>query len=106
MFMMRFSMRSGGQDPAARAALYSATLEMARWGEQHGCLAMVLSQHHASPDGYLPSPVPLASAVAAVTTTLPITGAPLLLVFYEPIKLAEDLAVVDLISRGRVSYVI
>jgi alkanesulfonate monooxygenase SsuD/methylene tetrahydromethanopterin reductase-like flavin-dependent oxidoreductase (luciferase family) len=106
MFMMRFSMRSGGQDPAARAALYSATLEMARWGEQHGCLAMVLSQHHASPDGYLPSPVPLASAVAAVTTTLPINVAALLLVFYEPIKLAEDLAVVDLISRGRVSYVI
>jgi len=106
MFMMRFSMRSGGQEPAARAALYSATLEMARWGEQHGCLAMVLSEHHTSPDGYLPSPVPLASAVAAVTTTLPINVAALLLVFYEPIKLAEDLAVVDLISRGRVSYVI
>jgi len=104
--MMRFSMRAGASDPAARAALYSSTLEMARWSEERGCVAVVVSQHHASPDGYLPSPVPLAAALAAVTSTVPISVAALLLVFYEPIKLAEDLAVVDLISRGRVSYVI
>jgi len=106
MFMMRFSMRSVAPDPAARAALYESTLEMARWGEERGCVAVVVSEHHASPDGYLPSPVPLASALAAVTSTVPINVAALLLVLYEPIKLAEDLAVVDLISRGRVSYVI
>jgi len=106
MFMMRFSMRAGTSDPAARAALYTSTLEMARWGEERGCLAVVLSQHHASPDGYLPSPVPMASAVAAATSTIAINVAALLLVFYEPIKLAEDMAVVDLISGGRVSYVI
>ena len=69
-------------------------------------MAAVLSQHHAVEDGYLPSPIPLAAAIAARTTTLPITVAALLLALYEPVKLAEDLAVVDLISRGRVSYVV
>ena len=68
--------------------------------------AAILSQHHAVDDGYLPSPVPLASAIAARTNTLPINVAALLLALDEPVKLAEDLAVVDLISRGRVSYVI
>src|SRR5271167_3143101 len=106
MFMMRFGMRAATPQPDERADLYAATIEMCAWAESKGCVAAVLSQHHASEDGYLPSPVPLASAIAARTSTLPITVAALLLALYEPVKLAEDLAVVDLISRGRVSYVV
>ena len=106
MFMMRFSQRSKSPDPAARSAMYGATLDMAEWAETRGCLAAVVSEHHAVDDGYLPSPVPLSAAIAARTSTLMINVAALLLAFYEPVKLAEDLAVVDLISRGRVSYVI
>ena len=104
---MRFSMRSSTEDGApARAALYQSTIEMCAWAEVRGGLAAILSQHHGVPDGYLPSPVPLAAAIAARTTRLPITVGALLLALYEPVKLAEDLAVVDLISRGRVSYVV
>jgi alkanesulfonate monooxygenase SsuD/methylene tetrahydromethanopterin reductase-like flavin-dependent oxidoreductase (luciferase family) len=106
MYTMRFSMRSSSPDGAARAALYDATIEMCAWAETRGCLGAVLSQHHGVDDGYLPSPVPLAAAIAARTSTLSVTVAALLLAFYEPVKLAEDLAVVDLISHGRVSYVI
>ena len=92
--------------PEARADLYSATIDMCAWAETRGALAAMLSQHHAVEDGYLPSPIPLAAAIAARTTTMPITVAALLLALYEPVKVAEDLAVVDLISRGRVSYVV
>jgi alkanesulfonate monooxygenase SsuD/methylene tetrahydromethanopterin reductase-like flavin-dependent oxidoreductase (luciferase family) len=105
MFTMRFAMRSSDQDPGARAALYAATLEMCEFADRRGGIAMV-SQHHGVDDGYLPSPVPLAAAIAARTTTMPISVAALLLALYEPVKLAEDLAVLDLLSRGRVSYVI
>jgi alkanesulfonate monooxygenase SsuD/methylene tetrahydromethanopterin reductase-like flavin-dependent oxidoreductase (luciferase family) len=104
--MMRFAMRSGSPDPGERAGLYEAAIEMCSWAESRNCVAAVLSQHHAVEDGYLPSPVPLAAALAARTTTLPITVGALLLALYEPVKLAEDMAVVDLISRGRVSYVV
>ena len=65
MFTMRFSQRSATEDPAARADLYAATIDMCAWAEDHGALAAILSQHHAVDDGYLPSPVPLASAIAA-----------------------------------------
>jgi alkanesulfonate monooxygenase SsuD/methylene tetrahydromethanopterin reductase-like flavin-dependent oxidoreductase (luciferase family) len=106
MFMMRFGMRSLTSDPGARSAMYRTAIDMAGWGEGHGCVAAIVSQHHAVDDGYLPSPVPLAAAFAARTTTLPINVAALLLAFYEPVKLAEDLAVVDLLSAGRVSYVV
>jgi len=106
MFMMRFGMRAATPQPDARADLYAATIEMCAWAESRGCVGAVLSQHHAVEDGYLPSPVPLAAAIAARTTHLPITVGALLLALYEPVKVAEDLAVVDLISRGRVSYVV
>ena len=86
--------------------MYGAVLDMASWAETRGCIATVLSEHHAVDDGYLPSPVPLAAAIAARTSTMAISVAALLLALYEPVKLAEDLAVVDLLSRGRVSYVV
>jgi alkanesulfonate monooxygenase SsuD/methylene tetrahydromethanopterin reductase-like flavin-dependent oxidoreductase (luciferase family) len=106
MFMMRFGMRAATPQPDERADLYAAAIDMCAWAEGKGCVGAVLSQHHAVEDGYLPSPVPLAAAIAARTTQLPITVGALLLAHYEPVKLAEDLAVVDLISRGRVSYVV
>jgi alkanesulfonate monooxygenase SsuD/methylene tetrahydromethanopterin reductase-like flavin-dependent oxidoreductase (luciferase family) len=103
---MRFGMRAATTDPAARAALYRTTLDMAQWAEGRGCLTAVVSEHHASEDGYLPSPVPMAAALAARTSTLHLTVAALLLALYEPVKLAEDMVVVDHLSGGRVSYVI
>ena len=98
---MRFDLRAPGPTPPAD--LYAAALDMAEWGEQHGALAVVLSQHHASDDGYLPSPTVMAAAIAARTSTVPISIAALLLLMYDPVKLAEDLNVLDHLSRGRVS---
>jgi alkanesulfonate monooxygenase SsuD/methylene tetrahydromethanopterin reductase-like flavin-dependent oxidoreductase (luciferase family) len=104
MFLMRFDLRAPG--PTPRADLYDAALDMAEWGEQRGCLAIVLSQHHGSEDGYLPSPIVMASAMAARTSTVNMNIAALLLLMYDPIKLAEDLNVLDHLSRGRVSSTI
>jgi len=104
MLTMRFAMRQAPGAPAsARADLYAAATEMARWGEDHGCISVVVSEHHAADDGYLPSPLVLASSFAAVTERTPIMVAALLVLFYDPIRLAEDLAVLDTISRGRVA---
>lgn len=104
MFTMRFDMRSM-DGPHALPDLYEAALEMAAWGEARGCAALQVSEHHASPDGYLPAPLVLATALAARTRTLPIQVAALLLPLYDPVRLAEEMAVLDLLSRGRVSYV-
>ena len=105
MFLMRFDMRSAA-GPAARPDLYNAAVEMSAWAEDKGCLAVVLSEHHTSSDGYVPSPLILASAIAARTKTLSLQIAALLPVFHDPIRLAEDIAVLDIMSNGRVSYVL
>lgn len=101
---MRFDMRAPAFGAPA-PELYATALEMAHWAESRGALAAVVCEHHAQPDGYLPSPMVLASALAARTTTLPILTAALILPLYDPIRLAEDMVVLDVLSGGRVSYV-
>ena len=103
MFTLRFDMRA----PASGAPpvdLYGAAPEMCAWAECHGCLATVLCEHHGSEDGYLPSPLMLASAVAARTERL-LLSLVVILPFYDPVRLAEDIAVLDNISAGRASYI-
>src|SRR5690242_2274444 len=102
---MRFDMRAPADGPAAIGGLYDAALEMAAWADQHGAASIVVSEHHASPDGYLPAPLVLASAIAARTTTVPIMVAALLVPLHDPVRLAEDMAVLDVLSKGRVSYI-
>jgi alkanesulfonate monooxygenase SsuD/methylene tetrahydromethanopterin reductase-like flavin-dependent oxidoreductase (luciferase family) len=105
MFTLRFDMRAPHWG-APIEDLYEAAIEMAAWSESRGAVVAVLSEHHATADRHLPSPLVLASAIAACTDTLPIMVAAAVLPFYEPIRLAEDMAVLDIISRGRVAYVL
>jgi alkanesulfonate monooxygenase SsuD/methylene tetrahydromethanopterin reductase-like flavin-dependent oxidoreductase (luciferase family) len=104
VFMLRFDMRAPAWG-AAPTALYAAVPEMCAWGEDHGALAAVLCEHHGSEDGYLPAPLMLASAVAARTQRLALSLI-LILPFYDPVRLAEDMAVLDIISGGRASYIL
>ena len=104
MFLLRFDLRAPG--PTPMADLYDTALDMVEWAEDKGCLAVAISEHHASDDGYLPSPLLMASAMAARTTNTSFTIAALLLLMYDPIKLAEDLNVLDHLSRGRVTPII
>lgn len=104
--MARFDMRAPGRNATERAALYRAAIDMAAWSDTRGCVSIAVSEHHASEDGYLPSPFPLASAMAAVTSQVPIVIAAALLNLYDPVRLAEDIVVLDHISNGRVMIVL
>lgn len=81
---------------------YSAAIEMAAAADAAGFDACVVSEHHASPDGFLPSPLLMAAAIAARTQTLSISVQALLVPLHDPVRLAEDIAVLDLLSNGRV----
>jgi alkanesulfonate monooxygenase SsuD/methylene tetrahydromethanopterin reductase-like flavin-dependent oxidoreductase (luciferase family) len=106
VYLMRFDLRAPDKDAEQRADLYRAAIDMARYGDEHGCGSIVLSEHHSSDDGYLPSPLTLAAAIAAATESVPIVVAATLLPLHEPARLAEDLITLDHISRGRVMTVL
>lgn len=103
MYSMRFDMRAPDFG-AAPTELYEAAVDMCAWAETRGCLAAVLCEHHGSADGYLPTPLILSSAIAARTKQLMMTLI-VILPFYDPVRLAEEIAVLDILSKGRASYV-
>ncbi len=85
--------------PAPR--LYAAMLDQCAWAEANGFHRISFMEHHASTDGYLPSPIVAAAAAAGRTRTVQIGISLMLLPLYDPIRAAEDLAVLDLVCEGR-----
>ena len=105
-FVLRFDFRNPSIGGCSMADRYSAALDMAGWADEHGCLSIVLSEHHGSDDGYLPSPLAMVAAMAARTTNVRFGVAALIAPFYDPLRLAEDLIVLDHLSRGRVDVIV
>jgi alkanesulfonate monooxygenase SsuD/methylene tetrahydromethanopterin reductase-like flavin-dependent oxidoreductase (luciferase family) len=105
-FGIRFDLRDPGFSGVPLADRYAAALDMAAWADRTGFVSLTLSEHHGSPDGYLPSPLPMAAAVAARTERISIQVAAMVAAFHDPLRLAEDAAVVDLLSGGRLELVI
>ena len=105
-FGLRFDFRNPRFAGTSAADRYAAALEMAAWADRLGCMSIAVSEHHGSPDGYLPSPVPMLAAMAARTDTVRFMVAALIAPFHDPLRLAEDLVVLDHLSRGRVDLVI
>lgn len=106
LFGMRFDFRNPAFAGTSVADRYDAALDMAEWADRLGCVSIVVSEHHASPDEYLPSPLPMVAAMAARTSNVRFLVAALIAPFYEPLRLAEDLVVLDNLSRGRVDLVV
>jgi alkanesulfonate monooxygenase SsuD/methylene tetrahydromethanopterin reductase-like flavin-dependent oxidoreductase (luciferase family) len=104
-FVICFDMRSPAFG-APRQALYDAALDMCEWADTLGFHAVGLGEHHAADDGYLPSPVPMAAAIGARTRHITVRPNVLLAPLYDPVKLAEDLAVAQFLCQGRLEVVI
>lgn len=106
---MRVDMRLNLQAPNwARplSELYPVALDMARWADDNGLDAIRIGEHHGTEDNWCPSIMVLGSAVAAVTKRIKINLSAVLLPLHDPLFVAEDLAVLDLISNGRLEVVV
>jgi alkanesulfonate monooxygenase SsuD/methylene tetrahydromethanopterin reductase-like flavin-dependent oxidoreductase (luciferase family) len=88
-------------DPGHDATLIEELLKEVRVSEELGVDAMWLAEHHFSGICPYADPVGLASAIAAITQKIKIGFAVLQASFHHPVKLAEQLAFLDNLSRGR-----
>jgi alkanesulfonate monooxygenase SsuD/methylene tetrahydromethanopterin reductase-like flavin-dependent oxidoreductase (luciferase family) len=105
MLMLRFDMRLPSIAPAPRESAYAAALDMASWADENGFASIVLSEHHGVDDGYLPTPLILAAAILGRTKKVSVSVSALLATLYDPIRLAEELAVIDAMAPGRINLV-
>ncbi|MBW2726453.1 MAG: LLM class flavin-dependent oxidoreductase, partial [Deltaproteobacteria bacterium] len=104
-FVISYDMRAPSFGAPAKE-LYAAALDQCAWADDLGFDVVGLGEHHGSDDGYLPSPIPMAGAIAGRTRRITIRPNVLLAPLYEPLKLAEDLAVLQYLSQGRLEVVI
>ncbi len=87
--------------PRSFAREYADTLELVRLAEAVGFDSAWVSEHHGSSDGYLPSLLPMLAALAASTERIALGTGLVLAPLHDPIRLAEDAAVVDQLCDGR-----
>jgi alkanesulfonate monooxygenase SsuD/methylene tetrahydromethanopterin reductase-like flavin-dependent oxidoreductase (luciferase family) len=100
-FGYQLDFRNPPESGRSFATLYRDSLEQVELAEALGFDSIWLTEHHFTDDGYLPAMLPAAAAIAARTKHVTIGTFVLLAPFQHPLKLAEDAAVVDVISNGR-----
>jgi alkanesulfonate monooxygenase SsuD/methylene tetrahydromethanopterin reductase-like flavin-dependent oxidoreductase (luciferase family) len=105
MLGIRFDLRVPGFAEVTHAQQYAACIDMCEWADGLGLDFVVLSEHHGTDDGYMPAPVPLAAAILGRTKRISVNIAAVLVPFHDPVRLAEQLAVVSLSSGGRIGFV-
>ena len=81
--------------------LYDEAFALAEWFESLGLDFLFLGEHHFMEKQWNPSPLLLLAGLAGRTSRMRLGMNVLLTPFYEPVRLAEDIATLDLISHGR-----
>ncbi|MGZ4188577.1 MAG: LLM class flavin-dependent oxidoreductase [Actinomycetota bacterium] len=99
----QFTLQIPPWDDRDHAQLYADTLDLAARADAAGFDSFWLAEHHGSNDGYNPATLPFLSAVAARTTHIEVGTAVLLAPFHNPLRVAEDAAVIDNIAGGRLN---
>ena len=105
---MRFGLTTDFRNPPdsgrTTAAVYADIIEHMVWAESLGFDAAYIFEHHFTGDGYIPSPLVAATAIAARTKRMRIGPDIAILPLYDPVRVAEDGAVLDVISNGRLDF--
>jgi alkanesulfonate monooxygenase SsuD/methylene tetrahydromethanopterin reductase-like flavin-dependent oxidoreductase (luciferase family) len=102
---LRYDMRAPDLGPASptAAALYATAVEQCRWADERGVETVYLAEHHGAEDGYCPAPTTLGAAILGATKEMVVHFSALCITMHQPLRLAEDLAVLDLLAGpGRI----
>lgn len=88
------------------AELYAETLDFISWSESVGFEGAWVPEHHGAEDGYVPAPLVALAAIAARTKTIKLGSAIALAPLYHPVRFAEECAVLDILSNGRLEMAV
>jgi alkanesulfonate monooxygenase SsuD/methylene tetrahydromethanopterin reductase-like flavin-dependent oxidoreductase (luciferase family) len=101
LLTMRHDFRAPAFGPATSAEIYAAALEQYRWADAQGWDMAVLSEHHGIDDGWLPAPLTMAGIILGATPRIPVFVSASILPLHDPVRIAEQIAVLDNAAPGR-----
>jgi alkanesulfonate monooxygenase SsuD/methylene tetrahydromethanopterin reductase-like flavin-dependent oxidoreductase (luciferase family) len=104
--ILRLNMSGQAAERGQEAARWAAALDMAAYADAQGFAIVNVEEHHDAAIGWLPSPLVMAALVIARSSRVQVRASALLGPLYDPIRLAEDIAILDLASRGRFAFVL
>ena len=84
--------------------IYHEAVEQIQYAEELGFDAVWLAEHHFTRFGIIPSAIPFATYVAAHTKKIRIGTGVSVLTFHNPIFMAEETAMLDVLSNGRLDF--
>ncbi|MFB6221209.1 MAG: LLM class flavin-dependent oxidoreductase [Halolamina sp.] len=96
-----FTAQRRPDDDRSMAAVYDEVRTLTREIEAAGLDSAWVSEHHFQKDGYLSAPFPTLGAMAAESSSIELGTCIALAPLYDPVRLAEDAATLDLLSGGR-----
>jgi alkanesulfonate monooxygenase SsuD/methylene tetrahydromethanopterin reductase-like flavin-dependent oxidoreductase (luciferase family) len=102
-FAVRFDMRRPPFSKVSESEQYSQALQMSKWADQRGVGVVTVSEHHGV--DFISAPLALAGAILGATEQARVMVNALLVTLHDPVRLAEQLATLDLVSGGRLSVV-
>src|ERR1700712_327757 len=100
-FGLWYDFRNPPQWPRSLERFYREATDQIMWAEELGYRSVWLTEHHFVEDGYTPSPLVIAAAIAARTTEMRLSTSLMLLPLHDPVRLAEDAATLSILSGGR-----
>lgn len=103
--MLMFDMRAPSFGASPRD-LYAAAPEMAAYADEHGIARISACEHHGADDGYMPCNLLFLAALATRTKRVRLMTNALILPLHDPVKMAEQIAVTDLLSGGRLDVIV
>ena len=106
MSAARFNCIQPGLEPNEMSARYQAFVEMAGYAEANGFAMLTLEEHHGAENGWSPSPLIMAGLIFGQTKQIGVNISALLLPLHDPIRVAEDIAVLDNASGGRLTVIL
>ena len=102
---MKFGIFLLGSDPTGmNERRFDEMLEQVEYAEELGFESVWLAEHHGSRYGTLPTPAVFAATIAARTSRIRIGMAVAILPFQHPVRTAEEWAMVDALSGGRLDF--
>ena len=84
-----------------REKIISEGMNDIRWADDAGFSSVVFAEHHFLDDGWLPRPMMLAAAAASATSKMRVGTDIVILALHHPVAVAEETAVLDVLSGGR-----